>query len=192
MHDEALQVLPRLLDLLNIHHPILFGHSDGASIALIHAGSGLRPVQGVIVMAPHYMVEEMCVASIAAVKQTYLTTDLGERLRRYHADPDGAFWGWCDIWLDPRFRTWNLESFVRRITCPILAIQGAQDEYGTMAQVDGICEMTSSTEPLKLESCGHSPHRDQPEAVLGAAARHIERAMSAASGADRSALPDSA
>jgi pimeloyl-ACP methyl ester carboxylesterase len=175
MHDEALVVLPRLLDALGIHDPILFGHSDGASIALIHAGVAGRRVRGAVLMAPHVMIEEICLTSIAAVRHTYETTDLRDKLTRYHADPDGAFRGWCDIWLDPRFRTWNIEDFVTRIACPLLAIQGLDDEYGTMEQIDRIHRQTASTELLKLESCGHSPHRDQPDAVLAAATPFIRR-----------------
>jgi len=175
MHDEALLVLPRLLDAFDIRDPILFGHSDGASIALIHAGSAARSVRGMVLMAPHVMIEDICITSIAAVKRSYETTDLREKLRRYHADPDGAFWGWCNIWLDPRFRWWNIEEHVQKITCPILAIQGFEDEYGTMEQIERISRLTPDTELLKLKSCGHSPHRDQPEAVIAAASRYIER-----------------
>ncbi len=174
MHHEALTVLPLILEALEIDDPILFGHSDGASIALIHAGSAGRPVQGVVVMAPHVMVEPLSIRSIAAVKRSYETTDLREKLRRYHADPEGAFRGWCDIWLDARFIDWNIEEHVRNIHCPILAIQGLDDEYGTMAQIDRIDRLVPNTELLKLSACGHSPHRDQPHAVIAAARRHVE------------------
>jgi len=175
MHDEALSVLPQILDTLGIHNPILFGHSDGASIALIHAGSAQRSVAGLILLAPHVMVEPVCIRSIAAVKQTYETTDLGGKLRRYHADPDGAFWGWCNIWLDPRFLDWNIEAHVRNVTCPVLAIQGSDDEYGTMEQIERIARLVPDTELIELTACGHSPHRDQPDAVTAAAVRHIDR-----------------
>ncbi len=174
MHDEALIVLPRLLDALGIENPILFGHSDGASIALIHAGGEARPVRGAVLMAPHVVIEEVCLASIAALKYTYETTDLPLKLARYHADPDGAFWGWCNIWLDLRFRTWNIEPFVQALSCPVLAIQGFDDEYGTMEQVDRIGRLSCSVELLKLDSCGHSPHRDRPAAVLAAASSFIK------------------
>jgi pimeloyl-ACP methyl ester carboxylesterase len=175
MHEEALDSLPHLLDRLGIHDPILFGHSDGASIALIHAGAARRAVRGLIVMAPHVLVEDVCVASIGAVRDSYLAGGLREKLLRYHADPDGAFWGWCNVWLDPRFRAWNIERQVRQIACPLLAIQGFDDQYGTMEQVDRIARLVPSAELLKLESCGHSPHRDQPGAVVTAAARFIDR-----------------
>jgi pimeloyl-ACP methyl ester carboxylesterase len=174
MHEEALFVLPEILDKLGIQNPILFGHSDGASIALIHAGSAGRNVRGLVVMAPHVMVEPVCIQSIQAVKRTYQSTNLAEKLRRYHADPEGAFWGWCNVWLDSRFLHWNIEEHVRMVTCPILAIQGFDDEYGTMEQVDRIDRLTPNTKLLKLAACGHSPQRDQPEAVIATAIRHIE------------------
>ena len=132
MHDEALVVLPELLDALSIVNPILVGHSDGGSIALIHAGASGRTVAGVVAMAPHVFVEDISVASIAAARDAYEATDLPSRLGRYHADVDGAFRGWNNIWLHPDFRTWNIEEFLPRIACPILAIQGEDDEYGTM------------------------------------------------------------
>lgn len=173
MHEEALQVLPQLLDKLHIHNPILFGHSDGASIALIHAASAKRAVRGLILLAPHVMVEDMCIRSIEGARHTYETTDLGSKLKRYHADPDGAFWGWCNIWLHPDFPKWNIEDEVTKLTCPVLAIQGYDDEYGTMEQIDRIARLASRVELLKLEQCRHSPHRDQPAAVIDAATRFI-------------------
>jgi pimeloyl-ACP methyl ester carboxylesterase len=173
MHEEALSVLPALLDRLDIENPILFGHSDGASIALIHAASAGRAVRGLILLAPHIMVEELCVHSIAAAKQAYATGNVREKLARYHADPGAAFYGWCDIWLDQRFRDWNIEEHVEKVACPILAIQGFDDEYGTMEQIDRIAKALPGTQLLKLQSCGHSPHRDQPDEVITAAIRHI-------------------
>ncbi len=175
MHDEALIALPRLLDALGIEHPILFGHSDGASIALIHAGWGGRPVRGAVLMAPHVVIEDVCLASIAALKHTYETTDLRKKLARYHLDPEGAFSGWCNIWLDPGFRTWDIQPFVRELACPVLAIQGFEDEYGTMEQVERIRGLSRSVDLLKLDSCGHSPHRDRPDAVLATAGSFIKR-----------------
>jgi pimeloyl-ACP methyl ester carboxylesterase len=171
MHDEALQVLPELLDRLDVFKPILFGHSDGASIALIHAGECDRPVSGVIAMAPHIFVEEISISSIRAAKLAYQSTQLRERLARYHDDVDGAFWGWNDIWLDPAFRSWNIEASIAKIRCPILAIQGHDDEYGTMRQVDGIAQLAPNVRVAKLAGCAHSPHRDDPEAVLVAVAQ---------------------
>jgi pimeloyl-ACP methyl ester carboxylesterase len=164
MHDEALIVLPELLEELGIERPILFGHSDGGSIALIHAGS--HPVQGVIALAPHVFVEDLSVKSIAAAKVAFETTNLRARLARYHADVDGAFRGWNDIWLNPQFRAWNIEDRLPGITCPVLVIQGEDDEYGTVEQMQRIAMHAPDVELNHLAHCGHSPHRDQPERVM--------------------------
>lgn len=168
MHDEALKVLPALLDELHIERPILFGHSDGASIGIIHAGGSQRGVTGLVLMAPHVLVEDVTVTSIEAARQAYETTDLRARLARYHADVESAFRGWNDIWLDPAFRSWNIEAFLPRVTCPVLAIQGEDDEYGTMAQITRIQRGVPHAQVSKLAACGHSPHRDQPDAVIQA------------------------
>ena len=177
MHDEALIVLPQVLDQLQIFDPILFGHSDGGSIALLHAGSAPRPVAGVVALAPHVMVEDISIASIEAAKRAYETTDLREKLRRYHDDPDSAFRGWNDIWLHPDFRAWNIEDCLPGIRCPILAIQGIDDEYGTLDQIDLIARgaVNTQVELVKLDDCGHSPHRDQPDTVITAVRRFVER-----------------
>jgi pimeloyl-ACP methyl ester carboxylesterase len=177
MHEEALESLPALLGALGIESPILIGHSDGASIALIHAGAGRWPVRGLILEAPHVFVEDVTVRSIEAAREVYRTTDLKQRLQRYHADPDNAFWGWNDIWLDPAFRAWNIEASLRGVGCPVLAIQGADDDYGTLAQLDAIERgVPRPVERLVLAECKHSPHRDQPAATLAAMARFIESA----------------
>ena len=170
MHHEAEDSLPDLLDALGVDAPILFGHSDGASIALLHASLAARPVRALVVLAPHVLVEDLSLRSIEAAKVTYETTDLREKLRRYHADPDSAFRGWNDIWLRPEFRDWNIEDCLAGIRAPILAIQGEDDEYGTMEQVERIARgaVNARVELLKLTDCGHSPHRDQPEKVIGA------------------------
>jgi pimeloyl-ACP methyl ester carboxylesterase len=165
--------LPELLDQLGIQRPILLGHSDGGSIALIHAGGSGRPVRGLVLMAPHLMVEDLSVRSIQAAKQAYETTNLREKLARYHSHPDATFWGWNDIWLHPDFRAWNIEEYLPRVHCPILAIQGEDDEYGTMEQVERIARAVPRTQVLKLKNCGHSPHRDQPDAVIERGARFI-------------------
>jgi pimeloyl-ACP methyl ester carboxylesterase len=176
MHAEALVVLPVLLDALGIGNPILIGHSDGASISLIHAGSGIRAVRALILEAPHVFVEDLTVRSIEAARDIYRQSDLPRRLARYHADPDNAFWGWNDIWLAPAFRSWNIENFLPRVGCPVLAIQGADDEYGTLAQLDAIeRQVAGPIERLVLADCRHSPHRDQPAATLAAMRRFIER-----------------
>jgi pimeloyl-ACP methyl ester carboxylesterase len=175
MHDEALNALPELLGQLGIERPILVGHSDGGSIALIHAGAGLRPIAGVVTLAAHVRVEDISIASIEKAKIAYEATSLRSKLARHHADVDSAFWGWNRIWLDPRFRAWNIEDYLPRITCPVLAIQGEEDEYGTMEQMRRIGEQVRDIELLKLEDCRHAPHKDQPEAVLAAITRFVDR-----------------
>ena len=173
MHDEALVSLPQALAALEIESPILVGHSDGASIALIHAGAG-HPVRGLALMAPHVFVEEMGLRSIQQVKRQFETTDLRERLGRYHRDARRTFYLWNDAWLDPQFRHWNIEEYLPAIRVPILAIQGVDDEYGTMAQLKSIREKTRGPcEMLELPACGHSPHRDQPDTVLAALTRFV-------------------
>jgi pimeloyl-ACP methyl ester carboxylesterase len=175
MHIEALEVLPDLLGELQVPDPVLVGHSDGASIALIHASARNR-VRGMVVMAPHVFVEDISVKSIAEAKAAFETTDLPQKLGRYHADAAKTFWGWNDIWLHPDFRSWNIEKFLPDIRCPMLAIQGFDDEYGTMAQIDAIAKQTGGpVELLRLSGCRHSPHRDQPKAVLEAMSRFVDR-----------------
>jgi pimeloyl-ACP methyl ester carboxylesterase len=175
MHEEALQALPELLDRLGVKLPILLGHSDGGSIALIYAGGSGRPVSGLIVMAPHVKVEDVSVKSVRETKRIFEVTELREKLARHHADPEATFRGWNDIWLDPGFRDWNIEEFLPRIACPILAIQGEDDEYGTMEQVDRIARLAADVDLVKLQDCGHFPHRDQPEAVINAIVRFVGR-----------------
>ena len=165
MHRQAWEVLPALLSALEIERPWLFGHSDGGSIALLHAARFAENLRGVIVLAPHILVEDISVASIRLARDAYLSGDLRERLARYHADVDSAFWGWNDIWLDPAFRDWNIEAELAGIACPVLAVQGADDEYGTLEQIYGIARRAPQTRTLVLQQCGHSPHRDQPEAL---------------------------
>lgn len=171
MHEEALDVLPRLLDQLEIERPLLIGHSDGASIALIHAARSGRQVAGLVCMAPHVMVEPVCVDSIARIRATYFKSDLKQRLAKYHARVDDAFLGWADIWLQPEFLAWSIEDLVADIHAPMLLIQGRGDEYGTLAQLDRIeARARGATSRLVLERCGHSPHRDQEAAVIDAIA----------------------
>jgi pimeloyl-ACP methyl ester carboxylesterase len=175
MHEEALDHLPELLDKLGIVNPVLFGHSDGASIALIHAGAQVRPVSALIIEAPHVFVEDVSVQSIRAARVAYESGDLRERLSRYHTDVDGAFYGWNDIWLSAEFRSWNIESYLSGLQCPVLAIQGVDDEYGTMEQIDRIARAHADTTLLKLRDCRHSPHRDQPESVLRSVESFLKR-----------------
>ena len=175
MHDEALQSLPDLLAQLHIENPILIGHSDGASIALIHAG-GHGHVRGLVLLAPHVFVEDLSVASISDAKTKFETTNLPEKLARHHRDAARTFWGWNRIWLHPDFRSWNIEEYLPRITCPILVIQGLDDQYGTMAQVQAIAQQAGGpVEVLPLEECKHSPQRDQMDATLAAIARFVRR-----------------
>ena len=167
MHVEAWETLPALRKALNLEHVVLFGHSDGASIALLHAAR--HAVDGVIVMAPHVRVEKISITSIEQAKVAYETTDLRARLEKYHDDVDGAFWGWNDIWLSPDFRGWNIEGELKNIACPVLAMQGENDEYGTMYQIEEIQRHKPGTRILRIPNCKHSPHRDQPEQVLALA-----------------------
>ena len=177
MHREARLVLPALLDALDIEvesdPPWLFGHSDGGSIALICAASFPNRVAGLVLLAPHVFVESEGLASIVAVRDEWMHGELRNKLARYHNDVESAFWGWRDIWLDPDFRTWNIEGLLPKIACPILAIQGHDDVYGTMAQIDRIASASPRTELLKLDRCGHSPHRDRPDAVIDATVHFV-------------------
>lgn len=174
MHEEALEYLPRLLDTLAIERPVLIGHSDGASIALIHAALANRDIAGLVLMAPHIFVEDVSLASIARIRETYFSTDLKTRLSRYHTHVDDAFLGWADSWLDPAFRDWSIEGLCERISAPVLLVQGVDDEYGTLAQIDGIASrVRGPVERLVLDACGHSPHRDQEQAVVEAIDRFI-------------------
>lgn len=176
MHRESLDVLPQLLDHFGIERPLLIGHSDGASIAIIHAADGGRETLGVVLMAPHVLVEAISQQSIARIAEAYETTDLRSRLMRHHAHVDDAFHGWSRIWLDPRFRTWSLGGEASRLACPALLIQGVDDEYGTLAQIDAIAEVAQGPcERLVLEACGHSPQRDQETAVIDAIAAFATR-----------------
>ena len=175
MHRQAHEVLPALLQALHINAevdpPWLFGHSDGASIALLYAARFPRALAGAALLAPHIQVEDVSVASIAQARQAYAHTDLRQRLARHHDDPDSAFFGWNDAWLRPDFRTWSIEDEIAAITCPVLAVQGLDDEYGTLEQIRGIARRLPHTRLLELAHCGHSPHRDQPDAVIAAVRR---------------------
>jgi pimeloyl-ACP methyl ester carboxylesterase len=177
MHDEALRALPEFLDALGLAEPILFGHSDGASIALLHAGGAARPVSGLVLMAPHVLVEDISVSSIEAARVAYSGTDLPARLGRYHQHVDDTFWGWNRIWLDPEFRRWNIEEYLPAIRCPVLAIQGEDDEYGTMDQIERIAAVVPDTDLVRLADCRHSPHKDQPAAVIEAVSAFVARLL---------------
>jgi len=175
MHDEGLVSLPEILSTLQIGNPILIGHSDGASIALIHAGSG-RAVRGVVAMAPHVFIEPLCLESIDKAKAGFETTDLAARLGRYHKDARKTFYGWADVWLDPEFKRWDIrDDFLPNVRCPVLAIQGHDDEYGTMEQLEEIKRRVAGPcELMKLDQCGHAAFRDQPEIVTAKVAAFVK------------------
>jgi pimeloyl-ACP methyl ester carboxylesterase len=179
MHAQAREVLPAFLAAAGVdvrrEPPWLFGHSDGASIALIHAATYPQAAAGLVVLAPHIFVEDLSVHSIEQARYAYGNTDLRKKLARHHLDVDSAFWGWNDIWLDPAFRRWNIEALLPSIRVPVLAVQGHNDEYGTMAQVDGLAAQLPQAEVVKLDDCAHSPHRDRPQAVIEATTDFVRR-----------------
>lgn len=170
--EEADKVLPALLATLDVHEPVLVGHSDGASIALIHAVG--HPVQALVLIAPHVFVEDLTVRSIQETRRTYLEGDLRERMARRHADPDAAFWGWCDVWLDPAFRDWNLEAQVEQVNAPTLLVQGSEDPYGSLQQIDRIASRTRGPVQRAVVSGGHSPHREHGEWLAARIATFLE------------------
>ncbi len=176
MHRQALEVLPAVLAAAAVREPVwLFGHSDGGSIALLYGAHFPQRVRGLVVLAPHIVVEEFSLTAIAQAREAYLSGGLRERLQRYHDDVDSAFWGWNNIWLDARFKAWDIRAEVSRIVCPLLAIQGVDDEYGTLLQIHGIAAAAPQTELLELSDCGHSPHRDQPAKTSAAALTFIHK-----------------
>ena len=172
MHDEA-EVLKDLLKENGIDDPILVGHSDGASIAIIYAGRGYR-ARALVLEAPHVFTEEPGLQSIAKMRELYATTDLRAKLSRWHANVDAAFNGWNGAWLNPEFRQWNLEEFLPAIAQPVLIVQGRDDEYGTVKQVEAIEAGAKDVRSVLLDQCGHSPHRDQPEKTLQAMAEFVK------------------
>ncbi|HXD39498.1 MAG TPA: alpha/beta hydrolase [Ramlibacter sp.] len=161
LHREALDVLPELLGKLDVQAPVLLGHSDGATIALLHAAD--FPVTACVVLAPHVIVEDLSVQSITKVRAAYKSGGLRQQLERHHSDVDVAFWQWNDIWLSPAFRDFDIRAECRRIEAPVLAIQGEEDPYGTMDQIEGIAPTRGPFAWQLLPQCGHSPHRDQPD-----------------------------
>jgi pimeloyl-ACP methyl ester carboxylesterase len=173
MRHEAQFVLPELLERCEIESPILLGHSDGGSISIIYAATAPQTPAALVLEAPHVFVEDLSVSSISKIRTAYETTDLPQKLARYHDHVDETFWGWNDIWLDPRFRSWNIEEHLNAIRCPVLVIQGENDEYGTLAQVEAIKTRLPDTKTLVLPECGHSPHRDQPARTLAAISRFV-------------------
>lgn len=167
MQHEGRVVLPQVLAQVGITEAVLVGHSDGGSIALVFAGQGDPRARGLVALAPHVVCEDLSVRSIALARDAYRNGDLRERLRRHHGDNvDGAFWGWNGAWLDPGFRAWTIEPYLPGVTCPLALVQGEDDEYGTLAQLDRIeAGVPGPCTRHVLEACGHAPHRDRPEAT---------------------------
>ncbi len=179
MHDEALDVLPAIIERFKLEEAILFGHSDGASIAVIYGGATRRPLRGLILEAPHVFIETVCVERIQRLEEEYETTRLRERLARYHgANTDSMFRTWTDVWLNPEFPQWNIEEYLPAITAPVLVVQGEDDEYGTLKQVDAVLrQVNGPAKSLVLANCGHSPHSDQRDAVLEAVTRFVRQTL---------------
>ncbi|WP_460902696.1 alpha/beta fold hydrolase [Paraburkholderia jirisanensis] len=178
MATQACDVLPALLDTLHVDAAQretmwLVGHSDGGSIALLYAASFPAALAGAVVIAPHVFVEDVSIAGITEARRAYQRGGLRARLARYHADVDSAFYGWNDIWLDAGFRSWSIVDNLRTIRCPLLAVQGRDDHYGTMSQIGRIADMVPHTRLVELQNCGHSPHRDAPQALNDAIAAFV-------------------
>ncbi|MDX2482168.1 MAG: alpha/beta hydrolase [Pseudodonghicola sp.] len=177
MTHEAVEVLPHVLDHAGITRCILFGHSDGATIAAIYAGSveDFR-VRGLILMAPHFFTEEMGLKEIAKAREAFASADMKERMAKYHKDPENAFRGWNDTWLDPGFKSWNVGEVIDYLRIPVLAIQGRDDQYGTLAQIEEIESRSyAPVDTVILEDCKHAPHQEQPEQTLDAVADFTAR-----------------
>jgi pimeloyl-ACP methyl ester carboxylesterase len=179
MHVEALEVLPKLLDRIGFRRGLLLGHSDGASIAAIYAGGVPdHRVRGVAMIAPHFVVEDVSVNSIAGIKKAYETTNLKSKLARWHSDVDNAFYGWNGAWLDPRFRDWDISEYLAYIRVPVAILQGADDQYGTIRQIEiAREECYCPVDVTILPGAGHSPHRDAPEATLHAISEFADRIL---------------
>lgn len=183
MHDEALDVLPAVIQRFQLQDVVLFGHSDGASISIIYTGSkiasGIGNVRALVLEAPHVFVEPVCVESIARMEEAYGTTDLRQRLARRHGEnTDSMFRTWTDVWLRSEFLRWNIEEYLSAIDSPVLVVQGEDDEYGTIRQVEAVVsQVRGPAESLVLPRCGHSPHKDRPDRVLDAAAGFIRRSL---------------
>ncbi len=174
LHREAEEALPALLTAFGIQRPVLIGHSDGGSIALLFAAAFPEVPLGVAVLAPHEFVEEVTLTGVHAAGETWATTAWPQRLARHHADAPRVFRDWYNIWLAPEFRAWNIESCLSLIRCPVLALQGEDDEYGTARQVTAIGERVPGARIQLLPACGHAPHRDQEAAVLAALVAFID------------------
>jgi pimeloyl-ACP methyl ester carboxylesterase len=179
MHDEALEILPKLLDTIGFRRGLLIGHSDGASIATIYAGSVQdHRVRGLALIAPHFFVEDVGLAAIAQAREAYELTDLREKLMRWHADVDNAFCGWNDAWLDPDFRQWDISEMLAYIRVPVLIVQGEDDQYGTKRQIEvAEEECYCPVEATLLPNARHSPHKEAPEATLAVVVGFVNRLL---------------
>jgi pimeloyl-ACP methyl ester carboxylesterase len=177
MHREAIDILPRVLDAVGFSRGVVLGHSDGASIATIHAGAiADARIRGIGLIAPHFFTEPKGLAAIAKTKGQYEAGDLRDRLARYHADVDIAFRGWCDAWLDPGFKSWNIEAFIGPVRSPILAIQGQDDQYGTLRQIKALANTVRAPLAVEiLQECRHSPHLEQPNRTLAIVSDFLAR-----------------
>jgi pimeloyl-ACP methyl ester carboxylesterase len=185
MSREGLDVLPALLDAIGFERGLLLGHSDGASIAAIHAGgTGDRRVRGIVLIAPHFIVEDVSVASIAEIRTTYETTDLRSKLARWHRNVDNAFYGWNDAWLDPGFRRWDIGDYLAYIRVPVAIVQGAEDQYGTIRQIEiAQEECYCPVDVTIIPDAGHSPHREVPEPTLAVVSEFVSRILTVHEGA---------
>lgn len=172
MTREATLVLPEVLEAFGITSPILVGHSDGATIAAIHAGSDFG-TRAAVLMAPHFFTEDMGLAEIARADKVFRTTNMAERMAKYHHDPVATFRGWADAWLDPDFRQWHVESVLSGVDCPMLAMQGRQDQYGTLDQIEAVRRRVTHAETAILEECQHVPHVEQPQGTLDLIAKFV-------------------
>ena len=178
MHRQARQVLPVLIESLGVDAVAdrlwLLGHSDGGSVALLYAAFYPECTAGIIVLAPHIVVEDISISSIEKTRTAYLHGNLRQRLQKHHDSPDSAFWGWNTIWLDPSFRQWSIEKEIDAIRCPVLAVQGLDDTFGSLSQIQGIARRVPLAELLEMPECGHSPHHDQPDRLIAAAVKFIK------------------
>jgi pimeloyl-ACP methyl ester carboxylesterase len=176
MHEEATEWLPELLATLAVDDAVLFGHSDGGSIALVFAATYPARVHALVLEAPHVFVEDVAIASIERIKKDFETTNLRERLAKYHGNVAAAFHGWNDVWLAPEFRSWNLEAYLPQVTCPVLLIQGEDDQYGTLSQIESIARgVGGDVDLVVMPHCGHAPHRQQPGWTLSTIQRFLAR-----------------
>jgi pimeloyl-ACP methyl ester carboxylesterase len=174
MHEEARDVLPEVLATLGLEDPILIGHSDGASIALIYAAQAR--VRGVVAIAPHVFVEQVCVDEIARVREQYIAGDLRTRMAGHHKNVDAAFFGWCDVWLDPEFLNWDIRDLLPQVSAPLLLIQGTRDQYGTLAQLDEIERLAPGPVERRHLDCRHAPFIQRRDETVAAVSRIVHSA----------------